>query len=266
MADCMGGGVPKVAILLAKAAVSAAPMQEMKRLADQLEASGRVAKAVVAFSEQGHPSLKEVAHALRDEGWREILILPMVAPMEPSFHTFIGRTLQRWHIEAGGEWPVFKIGRGLSEVEDASWLLDQMMDSALSSAPTPTNPKAATEGSVVSDRKYRVLVCQGGPCNQLGAALVWGHLRNAQVERKLVDHGDGMRSAKTTCLGPCALGPVVQVYPEGTFYGGVDEAGMDRIIDEHLLQGKVVEDLAYAPSEGKQRLRVKVSEPVSVDK
>ncbi len=231
MADGTGGGVPPVAILLAKAGIAAAPMQEMRRLADQLEASGRVAKAVVAFSEQGSPSLKDVALQLRDDGWREILILPMLVPMEPSFHTFVGRTLQRWHIEAGGDWPVFKIGRGLSEVEDAGWLLDQMMDSALAGAPTPTNPKAATEGS--------------------------GHLRNAQVERKLVDHGDGMRSAKTTCLGPCALGPVVQVYPEGTFYGGVDEAGMDRIIDEHLLEGRVVEDLAYAPSEGKQRLRAK---------
>ena len=72
------------------------------------------------------------------------------------------------------------------------------------------------------------------------------YLRNA---------GEGMMSARTSCLGPCNLGPVVQVFPEGTWYGGVDEAGVDRIIESHLLGGEVVADLAYAPLPGKQQLR-----------
>ena len=244
-----------VAILLAKSAVAAAPLQEMARLAGRLEASGRVRKAVYAFSEQGQPALRDVVHQLRDEGWREVLILPLLVPMEPSFHAWIARTLQRWGGEVGGDWPNFRIGRGVSEEADLAPLLDPLLASALGAAIAPPNPKAATEGSVVSDRKYRVLVCQGGPCNQLGASMLWAHLRNRQIEMKLVDCGDGMRSAKASCLGPCALGPVVQVYPEGTFYGGVDEAGIDRIIHEHLLAGRVVEDLAYHPAEAKQRLR-----------
>jgi (2Fe-2S) ferredoxin len=62
-------------------------------------------------------------------------------------------------------------------------------------------------------------------------------------------------SCKTTCLGPCALAPVVQVWPDGTVYGGVDEAGVDRIIAEHLGEGRVVADLAYAPTGKKQTLR-----------
>jgi len=48
---------------------------------------------------------------------------------------------------------------------------------------------------------------------------------------------------------------VLQVFPEGTYYGGVTEAGVDRIIDDHLLGGRVVADLAYEPTGRKQSLR-----------
>jgi (2Fe-2S) ferredoxin len=247
-----------VAVLLAKSAISATPIEEMARLASQLEATGRVSKAVYAFSEQGFPSLKETVQNLREEGQIDILTLPLLVPMEPNFHHWITRTLQRWHVEVGGEWPRILVGRGLSEAtDDLRPMLSAMLDSALLRAPAPQNVRAATEGSVVSDRKYRVLVCQGGPCNQAGAAVLWGHLRNAQASLKLADAGDGMRSAKTSCLGPCALAPVLQVYPDGVFYGGVDEQGIDRIIHEHLENGRIVEDLAYRPAEGKQTLRAK---------
>ncbi len=62
-------------------------------------------------------------------------------------------------------------------------------------------------------------------------------------------------SARTSCLGPCNLAPVVQVFPEGTWYGGVDEAGIDRIIESHLQRGEVVAELAYPQIPGKQVLR-----------
>jgi (2Fe-2S) ferredoxin len=62
-------------------------------------------------------------------------------------------------------------------------------------------------------------------------------------------------SCRTTCLGPCNLAPVLQVWPEGVTYGGVHEAEVDRILEGHILGGHVVEDLAYPPSKGKQRLR-----------
>jgi (2Fe-2S) ferredoxin len=244
-----------VAVLLGKSAIAAAPGAEMARWAQQLEATGRVSSAVYAFSEQGTPALRDVVHQLRDEGVEEILILPTLIPMEPAFHAWILRTVQRWHLEAGGRWPVIRVGRGLAEAQDLTPILSEMMDSALASPAAAPNAKAGNEGSVVSDVAHSVLVCQGGPCNQMGAAVVWGHLRNAQVRLKLAECNGGMRSAKTSCLGPCGLAPVVQVYPDGVLYGGVDEAGMDRIIHEHLRHGQIVEDLAYRPQEGKQRLR-----------
>lgn len=85
--------------------------------------------------------------------------------------------------------------------------------------------------------------------------MIWGHLRNEQKRLSLRTSGEGTMSAKTSCLGPCSLAPVLQVWPEGTYYGGVDEAGVDRIVERHLLGGAIVDELAYHPTGTKQRLR-----------
>lgn len=45
------------------------------------------------------------------------------------------------------------------------------------------------------------------------------------------------------CLNRCELGPVLVVYPEGTWYTWVDQADIDEIIDSHLVNGKPVERL-----------------------
>lgn len=127
------------------------------------------------------------------------------------------------------------------------------MAASVGSDPVPTPVSARhTGGSMVPGQKYRVLGCEGGSCNNAGAALVWGHLRNEQKRLNLRTTGAGMMSAKTSCLGPCNLAPVVQVLPDGTYYGGVDEAGIDRIVGEHIMKGSVVAALAYAPLDFKE--------------
>jgi (2Fe-2S) ferredoxin len=85
--------------------------------------------------------------------------------------------------------------------------------------------------------------------------VVWGHLRNIQKARSLRTDGPGVMTCKTTCLGPCGLAPVIQVWPDGTWYGGVDEAGVERIVEQHLLGGEAVTELSYVVQPGKQWLR-----------
>ena len=245
----------RAAILLAKASITGGSEREMAQLAQRTQAAlaERFTTVVHAFSEQGSPSLRETLDLLTAEKADEITIVPLLLPMEPGFRSWITGAVQRWRRGAQGALPAVH----LSTPPGDSLAVDALVQGLLRQTPVAVDAPAAAlpAGSVIPPQLRRVLVCQGGPCNHAGAAQVWGHLRNEQKRLDLRNAGDGMMSARTSCLGPCNLGPVVQVFPEGTWYGGVDEAGVDRIIAAHLLGGEVVADLAYAPQPGKQQLR-----------
>ena len=247
----------RAAILLAKASITGASEREMQELAERTQAAlgERFATVVHAFSEQGSPSLRQALDLLTAEQAGDITIVPLLLPMEPGFRSWIAGAVQRWRQGAESARPLPAVH--LSAPPGDSLAVDALVQGLLRQTPATIDAPAAAlpAGSAVPPQLRRVLVCQGGPCNHAGAAQVWGHLRNEQKRLDLRNAGAGMMSARTSCLGPCNLGPVVQVFPEGTWYGGVDEAGVDRIIASHLLAGEVVADLAYAPLPGKQQLR-----------
>ena len=91
-----------------------------------------------------------------------------------------------------------------------------------------------------------VFVCSGPFCDPEGKA----NRIYALLGRKLGDLGqyDNPRRIKrgiTPCLGVCHSGPVLVVYPEGIWYCQVDEALLDRIVEEHLRNGRPVEEAIY---------------------
>ncbi|MBA4264470.1 MAG: NADH:ubiquinone oxidoreductase [Comamonadaceae bacterium] len=246
----------RVALLLAKASITGAADAEMQRLADQLAATGQVAAVRHAYSEQGSPSLHDCLSGLADEGVDEIVLLPLLLPMEPGFRLWVARAIERWRGAAPlRPWPRVRIAEAPARNNGtAAWLRAWLSDSL--NSPFAESPPRSPEGSVVPPQQRRVLVCQGGPCNDAGATVVWAHLRNEQKRLNLRTTGVGVMTCKTTCLGPCNLAPVLQVFPEGTYYGGVDETGIDRIVEQHLMDGCVVEELAYPPVPGRQSLRL----------
>ena len=54
-----------------------------------------------------------------------------------------------------------------------------------------------------------------------------------------------IRVCGSPCLGPCEEGPMMVVYPEGTWYKGVTEADVKEIVESHMLENKPVERLRY---------------------
>ncbi len=52
-----------------------------------------------------------------------------------------------------------------------------------------------------------------------------------------------VRAQRSGCLDACKFGPSIVIYPEGTYYGHVNLKDVERIIDEHVIEGKVIKEL-----------------------
>lgn len=79
-------------------------------------------------------------------------------------------------------------------------------------------------------------------CGQYGATAAQTHAKIRIKELGLSGKGK-IRINQAGCLDRCEAGPVMVVYPEGTWYTYVDTSDIDDIIDQHLIGGKVVERL-----------------------
>ncbi len=90
--------------------------------------------------------------------------------------------------------------------------------------------------------RSHVLICGGTGCTSSGSANI-----QAEFEAQLAAKGlsEEVKIVQTGCFGLCALGPVVIIYPEGTFYSRVEVSDVAEIVEEHLLKGRLVERLVY---------------------
>ena len=90
--------------------------------------------------------------------------------------------------------------------------------------------------------RSHVLVCGGTGCTSSGSAQV---LTAFEAEIAKAGLADEVKVVQTGCFGLCALGPVVVVYPEGSFYSRVSAEDVREIVAEHLLKGRIVTRLLY---------------------
>ena len=90
--------------------------------------------------------------------------------------------------------------------------------------------------------RSHVLVCGGTGCTSSGSQAIIDAL---DKEIKANGLETEVQVVKTGCFGLCALGPIMIVYPEGTFYSMVKEEDIAEIVSEHLLKGRIVSRLVY---------------------
>ena len=90
--------------------------------------------------------------------------------------------------------------------------------------------------------RAHVLVCGGTGCTSSGSPKIQDAFHQEIEKNGLAEE---VKVVQTGCFGLCALGPVVIIYPDGTFYSNVTVDDVAEIVSEHLLKGRVVERLVY---------------------
>ena len=91
-----------------------------------------------------------------------------------------------------------------------------------------------------------VLVCTGSFCSPDRGGRQLYSLLAALLEREDLLFGPHrVKRGETPCLGVCSNGPIVVVYPEGTWYSEVTPGLLERIVVEHLKHGNPVEEAIF---------------------
>ena len=90
--------------------------------------------------------------------------------------------------------------------------------------------------------RSHVLICGGTGCTSSGSQALFTKLEGELQAKGLENE---IKIVQTGCFGLCALGPIMIVYPEGTFYSRVTPEDIPEIVEEHLLKGRIVDRLVY---------------------
>ena len=103
-------------------------------------------------------------------------------------------------------------------------------------------------------KRSQILLCGGTGCTSSGSQTLVKEFKKELIKHELMDE---VELVITGCFGLCELGPVVIVYPEGTFYSRVEPSDIPELVEEHLVKGRPLERLIYSEKkEGEHPLSI----------
>lgn len=83
-------------------------------------------------------------------------------------------------------------------------------------------------------------------CSAKAMDAAWKHLRGRLKQRGLTGREASLLAIKTRCIDVCKAGPILGVMPDGVWYGRCNAEVIDRIVEEHLIGGNIVEAFVIA--------------------
>lgn len=90
--------------------------------------------------------------------------------------------------------------------------------------------------------KFHISVCGGTGCTSSSSLAIVEKLKYWAKECNVEDK---VEISITGCFGFCERGPIVKIFPDHTFYTKVKEEDAERIIKEHIIERKIIDDLLY---------------------
>ncbi|WP_300007709.1 (2Fe-2S) ferredoxin domain-containing protein [Pseudonocardia sp.] len=195
-----------------------------RRSADALAAAVRAGldgPVVVGYLDQADPSVHAVLDDARAAGAGEVVLVPLAVPADAYLTTWIARAVANWRETRGDDLDV-RIGDGLTAAPALAGAVAALVEQG---EPVTASPAAyrSPAWSVIPEHARHVLVCRGPRCTAFGAGATHRGLSRAA-------RGTDALVTPTGCLGPCNLGPLVVVQPDGVWHERVDEGGAERVV------------------------------------
>jgi (2Fe-2S) ferredoxin len=113
--------------------------------------------------------------------------------------------------------------------------------------PPGTPPEQQAKNYGVPTMHRHLLLCAGPDCvDATRGEAAWTYLKKRLAELHLDREPTGVFRTRCHCLRICTAGPIFVVQPDGVWYRAADPEVIERILQEHVLGGKVVDEFVIA--------------------